>query len=96
MTLRQRQLERLASALLAEGPRTSGFVEPRSAETIAFVPCETENDRFRNERWSNRKTLQEAFDQLGGSDRRRLIDRYKLDRTLDPFLDWTGWLSKNL
>ena len=97
MTLQQRkQLERLASAMLSEGPRTSGYIQPRSAETVAFVPCESENDRVREARWTDRKALQQVFDQLGGSDRRRLIDRYKRDRTVDPFLDWVGWVSTNL
>lgn len=94
--MRQRQLERLASAMLAEGPKSSGFIKPRSADTIALVDCETEHDRMRKWRRTDRKILQQAFDQLGGRDRRRLIDKFKHDRNLDPLLDWAAWLSNNL
>ena len=97
MTLRQRkQLERLASAMLAEGPEASGFIQPRSADTVAFVSCESENDRIRELRRTDRRMLQHTFDQLGGSDRRSLISKFKHDRHLDPLLDWASWLSKNL
>ena len=51
---------------------------------------------MRKQRRFDRAALQQAFEQLDRNDRRRLIDKFKHDRDLNPLLDWAAWLSKNL
>jgi membrane-bound lytic murein transglycosylase B len=68
-----------------------------SQNSQAFLDWrDRDHDRLRKQRRFDRAALQQAFEQLDRNDRRRLIDKFKHDRDLNPLLDWAAWLSKNL